>query len=122
MAFSRLLNCVPFGTVKNKVVINICHMFSLLSNELKVKVSVAQKCSLFAMPWTVAHLAPLSMEFSRQEHWSGLPFSSPLDLPSLGIEPRSLQADSLLLKLCLISNAICMGLLLFSHSVVSNSC
>ena len=41
--------------------------------------------------------APLSMRFSRQEYWSGLPFSSPGDLPNLGIEPRSpaLQADSL---------------------------
>ena len=48
-------------------------------------------------PWTVAGQAPLSMEFSRQEHWSRLPFSSPGDLPNPGIEPRSpaLQADSL---------------------------
>ena len=48
-------------------------------------------------PWTVAHQAPLSMEFSRQENWSGLPFPSPGDLPDPGIEPASpaLQADSL---------------------------
>ena len=47
-------------------------------------------------PWTVAHQTPLSMGFSRQESWSGLPFPSPGDLPNLGIEPRSpeLQADS----------------------------
>ena len=52
---------------------------------------------LFATPWTVARQAPLSMGFSRQEYWSGLPFSSPGDLPNPGIEPRSptLQADSL---------------------------
>ena len=52
---------------------------------------------LFANPWTVAHQASLSMGFSRQEYWSGLPFPSPGDLPSPGIEPRSpaLQADSL---------------------------
>ena len=45
----------------------------------------------------VAHQALLSMEFSRQEYWSGLPFPSPGDLPDPGIEPRSpaLQADSL---------------------------
>ena len=45
----------------------------------------------------VAHQAPLSMEFSRQEYWSGLPFPSPGDLPYPGIEPRSpaLQADAL---------------------------
>ena len=46
----------------------------------------------------VAHQAPLSMEFSRQEYWSGLPFPTPGDLPDPGIEPGSpaLQADSLL--------------------------
>ena len=53
---------------------------------------------LFATPWTVAHQAPPSMEFSRQEHWSGLPFPSPGDLPNPGIELRSpaLWADALL--------------------------
>ena len=52
---------------------------------------------LFATPWTIAHQAPLSMEFSRQEYWSGLPFPSPGYLPNPGIEPRSpaLQADTL---------------------------
>ena len=52
---------------------------------------------LFATPWTVAHQAPPSMGFSRQEYWSGLPFPSPGDLPDPGIEPRSLalQMDSL---------------------------
>ena len=39
-----------------------------------------------ATPWTVAHQAPLSMEFSRQEYWSGLPCSPPGDLPNPGIE------------------------------------
>ena len=53
---------------------------------------------LFATPWTVAHQAPPSMELSRQEYWSGLPFPSTGDLPYPGIEPRSpaLHADSLL--------------------------
>ena len=48
-------------------------------------------------PWTVACQTPLSMGFSREEYWSGLPFPSPGDLPNPGIEPRSpaLQADSL---------------------------
>ena len=40
-------------------------------------------------PWTVALQAPLSMEFFRQEYWSGLPFPSPRDLPDPGIEPMS---------------------------------
>ena len=52
---------------------------------------------LFVIPWTIACQAPLSMGFSRQEYWSGLPFLSPGDLPDPGIEPASptLQADSL---------------------------
>ena len=56
---------------------------------------------LFETPWTVAHQSPLSMGFSRQEYWSGLPFLSPGDLPDAGIEPGSpaLQADSLMTKL-----------------------
>ena len=52
---------------------------------------------LFATPWTVACQTPLSMGFSRQEHWSGLPFLTPEDFPDPGIEPGSpaFQADSL---------------------------
>ena len=58
---------------------------------------VAFQIWLFATPWTVAHQAPLSMGFSRQEYWSGLPFPSPGYLPDPGIEPRSptLEADAL---------------------------
>ena len=44
---------------------------------------------LFVTPWTVAHQAPQSMGFSRQEYWSGLSFPSPGGLPDPGIEPRS---------------------------------
>ena len=44
---------------------------------------------LFVTLWIVASQAPLSMEFSRQEYWSGLPFLSPGDLPSRGIELAS---------------------------------
>ena len=52
---------------------------------------------LLVTPWTVAHQAPPSMGFSRQECWSGLPFPSPGDLPNPGIKPGSpaLKADSL---------------------------
>ena len=62
---------------------------------------VAQSCPTLATSWTVAHQAPLSMRFSRQEHWSGLPFPSPGDLPDQRIKPMSpaLQADSLLTEL-----------------------
>ena len=52
---------------------------------------------LFATLWTIANQSSLSMGFSRQEYWSGLPFPSPGDLPDPGIEPRSptLRADAL---------------------------
>ena len=52
---------------------------------------------LFVTLWTVAHQLPLSMGFSRQGYWSGLPFPSPEDLPNPGIKPESpaLQVDSL---------------------------
>ena len=52
---------------------------------------------LFAIPWSVVYQASLSMGFSRQEYWNGLPFPSPRDLPDPGIKPRSpaLQADAL---------------------------
>ena len=58
---------------------------------------------LFGMPWTVAYQAPLSMEFYRQEYWSGLPFPSPGDLPNPGTETVSLvkghrKADDYSLK------------------------
>ena len=58
---------------------------------------VAQSCPTVCDPWTVAHQAPPSMGFSRQEYWCGLPFPSPGDLPNPGIKPRSptLQADTL---------------------------
>ena len=50
---------------------------------------------LFAVPWTVAHQVLLSMGFSRQEYWSGLPFASPEDLPNPGIKPSSLTSPAL---------------------------
>ena len=64
---------------------------------MKVKVKSLSPVQLFATLWTVAHQASLSMRFSRQQYWSGLPVPSPGDLPNPGIEPRSpaLQADAL---------------------------
>ena len=50
---------------------------------------------LCVTPWTVAHQAPLSVKFSRQEYWSGLPFPPPGDLPDPGIEPTSLTSPAL---------------------------
>ena len=66
-------------------------------NHEKLKIKSLSCVRLFATPWTVAHQAPLSLGFSRQEYWIGLPFPSPGDLPNPGTEPRSpaLQADAL---------------------------
>ena len=59
---------------------------------------VTKLCPTLGIQWTIAGQAPLSMGFSRQEYWTGLPFPSPGDLPDSGIKPRSpaLQAGSLL--------------------------
>ena len=58
---------------------------------------VTKSHPILVSPWTVTFQTPLSMGFSRQEHWSGLPFPSPGDLPNPGIKPWSsgLQADYL---------------------------
>ena len=63
----------------------------------KYEVLVTQSCRTLCEPQTIAHQASLSMGFSRQEHWSGLSFPSPEDLPNPGIKPLSpaLQAESL---------------------------
>ena len=50
---------------------------------------------LFVTPWTISCQAPLSMRFSRQEYWSGLPCPPPEDLPDPGIEPESLTSPAL---------------------------
>ena len=68
-----------------------------LTGECWSEVKSLSHVQLFVTPWNVAYQAPLSMGFSRQECWSGLPFPSPGDLPNPGINPRSpaLQADAL---------------------------
>ena len=61
-------------------------------------IDLSYVCSIMynsVTPWTVAHQASLSMEFPRQEYWSGLPFSAPGDLPDPGIEPVSLLSPAL---------------------------
>ena len=55
----------------------------------EVKVKSLSRVQLSATPWTVAHQAPLSIGFPRQEHWSGLPLPSPGDLPDPEMEPES---------------------------------
>ena len=105
--FHTFLTCLPrfFGCRES----SHKHLFFSMTSSIGLIVTRSQKPSsclcvcvceslspvwLFATPRTVAHQTSLSMEFSRQEYWSGLPFPSPEDLPSPGIEPWS-PADSL---------------------------
>ena len=71
-----LLNIVTNYTTKSPI---LPHQFTSVQSLSPVR--------LYAIPWTVAHKAPLSMGFSRQEHWNGLPFPSPGALPNPMIKP-----------------------------------
>ena len=62
---------------------------------LQIFKSMGSVMSDSTTPWTVAHQASLSMKFSRQEYWSGLPIISPGELPDPGIEPISLMSPAL---------------------------
>ena len=53
------------------------------------------RVQIFVIPWTVARQAPLSVGFSRQEYWSGVPFPPPRDLPGPGMEPQFLAPSAL---------------------------
>ena len=64
------------------------HTFAIYL-DVKSESEVSQLCPTLVTSWTVAYQAPLSMGFSRQEYWSGVPLPSPGDLPNPGIEPRS---------------------------------
>ena len=68
---------------------------ALLLWEHCLPVCVLSRVQLFATPWTVVCQIPLSVEFSRQEYWCGLPFPSPGDLPDPGIEPASPTSPAL---------------------------
>ena len=92
MGFSRQEYWSGVPLPSPSIILNIS-----LNWKWKGESEVAQSCRLFVTPWNVAYQAPLSMGFSRQEYWSGLPFPSPGDLPNPGIELWSptLQADTL---------------------------
>ena len=91
------LNEVQHYVQLNKMSLHMSISISIYLYRYTYIVKVLSHVQLFVTPWTVAHQAPLSMGFSRQEQWSGLSFPSPGDLPDLGIKPRSpaLQADAL---------------------------
>ena len=73
----------------------LCHQIIIMSISLYRKCQLLSCVQFFAMLWTVAHQAPLSMGFSRPEYCSGLPFPTPGDLPNPGIKPMSLASPAL---------------------------
>ena len=73
--------------------------------------AVISHVRLFLTSWTVACQTPLSMEFSRQEYWSGLPFPSPGDLPDSGIKPTSLASPALAGRLFMLHHLGSPGLI-----------
>ena len=76
--------------------IQLCRCSATLTAENHTCVlSLFSRVWLFATPWSVAHQASLSMGFFRQEHWNGLRYPLPGDLPNPGIEPASLAAPAL---------------------------
>ena len=108
---SRLLGEGEKGTVYSYEVFSP-HFSCILSASCPFLMSggglVAKSCLTIATPWIIACQALLSMELSRQEYWSGLPFPSPGDLPYPGIEPRSpaWQVDSLPTELWMKPNPL----------------
>ena len=60
-----------------------------LFHEIRVCACIRNCVCLFATPWTTAYQIPVSMEFSRQEYWNGLPLPSPVHLSDPGVEPTS---------------------------------
>ena len=99
VSWSVLLShkCAQWFLLWDVTLVVISNWGNVDSARLRKKVKLLSRVWLFATPWTITHQVPPSMEFSRQEYWSGLPFPSPGDLLDPGIKPRSpnLQADSL---------------------------
>ena len=92
---------LPFHIVHGTLKARILKWFYLLHyiyycGQESLRRKLLSHVQLFVTPWTVAYEVPPSVEFSRQEYWSGLPSPSPGDLPEPGIKPGSLalQADS----------------------------
>ena len=88
------LGCVP-STSSFAIPAIYCYITSQDECVYVCVLSSFSHVGFLATLWTVAHQAPLPVEFSRQEYWSGLPFPSPGDLPDPGIEPSSLTSPAL---------------------------
>ena len=82
---------------------------------VEVVVYSLSHAQLFVNPWTVVCQYPLSMEFPRQEYWSGLPFLPPGDLPNKGIEPTSPVWQTASLPLCHLGSPLDRILVFISY-------
>ena len=94
LAWRNSMDCIVHGVAKSQTRLSNFHFTSLYFTAATQQMNggvglVTKSCPTLASPWTVAHQAPPSMEFRRQEYWSGLPFPSSGDLPNPGIEPKS---------------------------------
>ena len=86
---SSFLAAIHIIAAIGMIPLNVTCISNLFSTTLGCVLSCFSHIWLFMTPWTVAHQAPLSIGFYRQEYQSGLPFPPPRDLPNPGIEPRS---------------------------------
>ena len=107
--YCLILLCSP------RTVISIVECVCVLARVCTLSLSVV--FDFLWPPWTVARQAPLSMEFSRQEYWSGLPFPTPGDLPDPVVEPASLMAPELASGFCSTEPPVkpCRGSLIFIY-------
>ena len=94
--FKKARNCYSGPEPYTNCIFPSSLTLSWIKKLLPLLLSCFSRVRLCATPWTAAHQAPPSMEFSRQEYWSGLRFPLPGDLPNPGIEPGSfaLEADA----------------------------
>ena len=97
--YPRKAHREPPADLPSKAEMTMIILVNLVTTD-EIFMSVKYTCvlshvQLFATPWTVAHQAPLSVGFSRQEYWSGLPFPSPGDLLDPGIKSSSLASPAL---------------------------
>ena len=84
-----------FKTCSSISAMHLCLLMLVEDNCHYSKVSLAQSCLNLGDPMDCSQ-TPLSMEFSRQEYWSGLPFPYPGDLPNPGVEPEALASPGLI--------------------------
>ena len=96
--FPKLIHLVSGGLCSLANNIDTWFLKFIVETPITLSISQSLSCSVTSdsgTPWTIDHQTPLSMEFSRQEYWSGLPFPSAGDLLNPGIKPMSLESPAL---------------------------